>query len=88
MKRLQLRLLTIMILVALAAGLLGWGASERRKRMALVMAELERAEARVAWAERMEKGHYGSKSMVAELRSDREILRSKLTGSELPSTKP
>jgi hypothetical protein len=84
-RRIRISLLSAMAIVALAAVLLGWVAAERRKRAAALAAELQRAQDRVSWAERMQRRGYVSRASLAAERKSLEAVRSQLQSLGVPA---
>ncbi len=71
----RLTLLWLMVLVAVIAIVLTW---ERRRRIAAIRVDLQRAEDRFEWAGRMHQRGYISKSQLTAEQRARNRLRSEL----------
>ena len=80
-RRIRISILTAMGIVALAAVLLAvWVAVEKRKRFAMLTAELHRSEDRVRWAERMQRRGYVSKASLAAEHKHLAEVRAQIKG--------
>ena len=74
-RRARFRLITLMLMVAIAGTLFGWLASERKARVAHLSVEFQRREERVRWAQQMQGLGYLSKAVLTDAENQREATR-------------
>jgi uncharacterized protein HemX len=87
-RHLRFSLLAVMTIIALAAGLFGWVAAERQKKIATLTAAFQSSESRAAWAERMNRLCYVSKAELKKAQSDQKRLQGKLSRLGVAPTNP
>lgn len=85
-RRFGISLIAAMAIVALAAVLFGWAATERQRRIVALTAEYQRLAKRVGWSERMQKIGYVTRSQVAADRAS--FLEVKSTLERLGAAPP
>jgi hypothetical protein len=79
LRRPKFRLVGLMVLIALCAGMLGvWRMHEHRLAVARALADMSRAGDRLAWAERMHEQGYLNGPRLAASRLDAERARAEL----------